>query len=145
MNKTQKGFTLIELLIVIAIIGILAAIVLVNLNSARDKAYAASALSTMASVMPELTICADDGGQIGGQTSATDGGGFVCTTDGSAQMGGFDVQWPNLPDTWQYETPTGTLAADTLVYTAIDAALEADATRRVTCTFSTKSCDSTNL
>ena len=40
-NKTQRGFTLIELLMVIAIIGILATIILISLNSSREKASVA--------------------------------------------------------------------------------------------------------
>jgi type IV pilus assembly protein PilA len=50
----QKGFTLIELMIVIAIIGILAAIAIPQFASYRRKAYNSAALSDLKTVKTTL-------------------------------------------------------------------------------------------
>ena len=60
-NKTsQKGFTLIELLVVIAIIGLLASVVLLSLNSARQKSRDAKRLADMRQLACALELYYND-------------------------------------------------------------------------------------
>jgi general secretion pathway protein G len=61
MRKTE-AFTLIELLVVIAIIGLLASIVIVNVNSARDKAKIAKSKGDFNAFRQALTLYAGDYG-----------------------------------------------------------------------------------
>lgn len=56
----QKGFTLIELLVVIAIIGLLASVVLVSLNGARQKARVARRVADLKQITTALELYYND-------------------------------------------------------------------------------------
>lgn len=60
MKYKNKGFTLIELLVVIAIIGLLASIVSVALNNARQKSRIAKRLADLKSVQTALELYYND-------------------------------------------------------------------------------------
>ncbi len=59
--KKKSAFTLIELLVVVAIIGILATVVVVNMSSAQNKARDAQVRANISAVGKQLTLAANDG------------------------------------------------------------------------------------
>lgn len=78
MKKTQKGFTLIELMIVVAIIGILAAIAIPSYQNYTRKARFSEVISSAGPYKLAVEECAQDGtcitgGNIAGITPGTNG------------------------------------------------------------------------
>ncbi|WKZ26447.1 MAG: type II secretion system protein [Candidatus Paceibacterota bacterium] len=111
MHRKNKGFTLIELLVVISIIGVLASIVLVSLQSARERARLADVQSSLRSIVPAVVLCVDSNSDL---TCGQSGQTFPCTgQDGGGDqpsagvpicgnLSATDVAWPNLPAGWSY-------------------------------------------
>ncbi len=62
LNKFRKGFTLIELLVVIAIIGILATLLLLQLNSVRSKGRDTKRVTTVTQLRDAVEQYYDDNG-----------------------------------------------------------------------------------
>ena len=90
-SSSKKGFTLIELLVVISIIGILASVVLISLNSARIKARDAQRKADLQQISKALELYYLDNGRYPGEV-------WCDSSKGSSNVGPCN---PNATgDTW---------------------------------------------
>ncbi|MEK7648541.1 MAG: prepilin-type N-terminal cleavage/methylation domain-containing protein [Patescibacteria group bacterium] len=88
MKNIQKGFTLVELLVVVAIIGLLAGIAIVSVNSVRIKARDTRRIADVKQIQNALELYNNEKGGLYPQATATkelgDAGITVISTNGFA-------------------------------------------------------------
>ena len=73
MKKMQQGFTLIELMIVVAIIGILAAVALPAYQDYVKKAKVAAAITSVESIKTAVGMCAQETGDVANCDAGSNG------------------------------------------------------------------------
>jgi len=100
-SKRNKGFTLIELLVVVSLIGILATLVLANVNSARQRGRDAQRKSDIRNITTALRLYYNDKGTYPGSSSGQIAGcgtlGTATCTWGQAFTAGSNTYMSTLP------------------------------------------------
>ena len=118
-GSNEKGFTLIELMIVIAIIGILAAIAIPNFVSYRQRSYNSAAQSDLKNATTAQEAYYVDWGTYATTTTKLGAGGWVQTAkvtfspSGSAAGYTMSAMHTSGNETWTINGPGGTMAKGT--------------------------------
>ena len=97
-SRIKKGFTLVELLVVVSLIGVLATLVIANLNSARERARDANRKSDLRNIQTALRLYYNDNGRYPASASASI---VACPTTcvwGSPWTNGSVTYMGTLPD-----------------------------------------------
>lgn len=92
----KKGFTLIELLVVIAIIGILSSVVLVSLNSARQKGTDAKIQAQLSGVRAAMEIYYSNNSGYGTTTTSSCSSGVFTDPKVKVYLESNDIMSDNI-------------------------------------------------
>lgn len=112
-KRLPKGFTLIELLVVVSLIGILATLVLANLNAARERGRDAQRKSDLKSIQNGLQIYYTDYGKY--PDNNTSGEILGCGAAGDSVCS-YGSSWTASSKTYMQTLPEDPISTQSYVY-----------------------------
>lgn len=129
--KNNKAFTLIEIMVAIAIVGILAAVVLVSMKSYGAKGRSTKALAQLSSAIPSMISCWGNAGTVNAPSS----GGDICSL--AASYG----QWPATSGDLSSYSYGSSVSSKSSWYISLTSG-SSDDNKRICCNSTMNSCKS---